>query len=197
MIRVFRRSALAILLILSSSSYADNYVINASKTNVRFSLEGLEGLNASSITGGFYHIDGVLQYSPSSKTGNISLTVPIKTLDTGNEVVNTKLTSKGFFDSQKFPLAHFQSTKWHFNNHQTNPKVTQVDGNLTLHGHTHPVSLKASRFNCYKSAAQADNICSGRFTTTIDRTKWDINKFALFGNTKHLTLNIQVAATRQ
>ena len=185
---------LTILLILSSSSHANNYVINTTKTNVRFSLDGF---NTANTMGGFYNIDGALQYSPSLRTGNISLTIPIKTLNTGNKVVNAKLTSKDFFDSQQFPLAHFQSTKWHFNNHQTTPKVIQVDGNLTLHGNTHPISLKASTFNCYESTVQEDNICSGIFTTTIDRTQWAINKFTLFGNTKNLTLNIQVAATRQ
>ena len=37
----------------------------------------------------------------------------------------------------------------------------------------------------------------GKFTTTIDRTKWNINKYNFLGMTKNLTLIIQVKAVKQ
>ena len=187
---------LSLLLVIVSStaaSHAASYVIDSAQTNVLFALDNFK---SSSTTGGFHNVKGQLQYDPRLRVGNISLIIPIKSLDTGNKAFNLKLTGADFFDIQQFPLARFESSKWHFNN-KASPQVTQVDGNLTLHGETHPISLKANKFNCYLNSTVKKEVCGGGFTTTIDRTKWNINKYTLFGMTKNLTLNIQVAATKQ
>ncbi|WLP95456.1 YceI family protein [Psychrobacter sp. M13] len=204
MVRFFLRQylthfykGLSLLLIIVSStatSYAASYVIDSTQTNVRFALDNLK---TSSTTGGFYNVKGQLQYDPSSKVGTISLIIPIKSLDTGNKAFNLKLTGPEFFDIQQFPLARFESSKWYFNNSKTSPQVTQVDGNLTLHGETHPISLRANKFECSLNPTVKKEVCGGAFTATIDRTKWNINKYILFGMTKNLTLNIQVEATKQ
>lgn len=191
----FCKPLMIVSLILSSivSSSAANYIIDPANTNVRFAIDNFK---TSSTTGGFYNVKGQLQYNPIAKTGNISLVIPINSLDTGNKSFNLKLTSPNFFDVGRFPSARFESTKWHFNN-KVNSKVTRVDGNLTLHGETHPVTLKATTFNCSSNTTDEKEICNGGFTTTIDRTKWNINKYTLFGISKNLTINIQVAATKQ
>lgn len=183
---------LLLLLTASIASHAANYVIDTSNTNVRFAIDNLK---SAATTGGFYNVQGQLKYDPYAKTGNISLVIPIKSLDTGNKAFNIKLTDADFFNMQQFPSARFESTKWYFNN-AFNEHVTKVDGNLTLRGETHPISLQATKFNCYLSSSIKKDVCSGNFTTTIDRTRWNINKYTLFGTTKNLTLNIQVAATK-
>ncbi len=179
-------------------SYAANYVINPTNTNVRFAIERFE---TSATTGGFYNVKGQLQYDPNLKTGNISLLIPISSLSTGNTLFNNNLKGPDFFDSQRFPSARFQSTKWYFNNADSsnidNLAVKKVEGNLTLHGETHPVTLTATQFKCQMSSTVKKEVCSGDFVAIIDRTKWNINKYSLFGLTKNLNLNIQVEATRQ
>ena len=51
---------------------------------------------------------------------------------------------------ETYPTARFVSTDWQFR--QTGDKdVAQVTGNLTLNGQTHPVTLTATKFNCYQS----------------------------------------------
>ena len=97
----------------------------------------------------------------------------------------------------QFPLAYFESTQWYFTTDKSNPKVARVDGKLTLHGKTNPVTLIATKFNCYFSPLLKKSVCGGDFTTTIDRTKWDIKKYTLLGITKNLTLNIQVESAKQ
>ena len=140
---------------------------------------------------------GILQYDPSAKTGDISLIIPIKSLNTGNKIFNLKLMGPDFFNMEQYPLARFESTKWHFTSDKDNPKVTRVDGKLTLNGQTHPISLLATKFNCYLSSPLNRTVCGGNFTATIDRTQWNIKKYVLFGMTKNLTLNIQVEAAKQ
>lgn len=191
----FYKGLLLLLIIVHSTatSYSASYIIDSSQTYVRFAIDNLK---TSVTAGGFYNVKGQLQYDPSLKIGSISLIIPIKTLDTGNKAINLKLTGADFFDIQQFPLANFESTKWYFNN-KTSPQVTQVDGNLTLHGETHPISLRATTFNCYLSSSVKKEVCGGNFTATIDRTQWNMNKYTLFGITKNLTLDIQVEATQQ
>lgn len=180
------------LLIASAahSSYAASYVINPKNTSVRFAIEHFK---TSTTTGGFYNVKGQLQYNPISKLGYISLIIPIDSLNTGNKAINNNLKSAAFFNMQLFPSAHFQSTNWYFNE----SKVTRVDGNLTLHGETHPISLTATKFNCHQASITENEVCGGEFFTTIDRTKWKINKYSLFGLTKNLDLKVQIEATKQ
>lgn len=192
----WRKSLGTLLLIVGciGSSYADNYNIDPTHTNVRFAIDHFK---TSTNTGGFYNVTGKLQYNPSAKTGHISLVIPINSLNTGNKEFDINLKSNDFFDMAQFPLAYFESTQWHFTTDKTNPKVARVDGNLTLHGKTNPVTLIATKFNCYFNPLLKKSVCGGDFTTTIDRTKWGIKKYTLLGITKNLTLNIQVEAAKQ
>lgn len=184
------------LLIISNitGSYAASYVINPASTNVSFAIERFK---TSTTTGGFYDVKGNLQYDPSSQTGDISLVIPISSLNTGNKAFNHTLIGPNFFDVQRFPLARFDSTKWYFNQNKSFPKILKVDGNLTLHGETHPISLTATKFDCYLHPAFKKDVCNGNFTATVDRTKWNIDKYAWFGVTKNLNLEIQIEAIKQ
>lgn len=175
-------------------SHAATYKIEPDNSNVRFAIDHLK---TSATTGGFYNVTGILQYDPSVRTGDISLIIPIKSLNTGNKIFNLKLMGPDFFNIEQYPLARFESTKWYFSSDKENPSVTRVDGKLTLNGQTHPISLLATKFNCYLSSLPNKNICRGNFTATIDRTQWNIKKYVLFGMTKNLTLNIQVEAAKQ
>ena len=137
-------------------SHAATYKIEPDHSNVRFAIDHLK---TSATTGGFYNVTGILQYDPSAKTGDISLIIPIKSLNTGNKVFNLKLMGPDFFNMDQFPLARFESTTWHFSSDKDNPKVTRVDGKLTLNGQTRPISLLATKFNCYLSSPLNRTVC--------------------------------------
>ncbi|MGP4713317.1 MULTISPECIES: YceI family protein [unclassified Psychrobacter] len=179
-----------VIMSAAQTSHAASYVINPANTNVRFAIDRFK---TNATTGGFYNVKGQLQYDSSAMTGDISLIIPIKSLNTGNQAFNSKLTGPDFFDAQNFPLAQFKSTRWYFN--QT--ELARVDGNLTLHGQTHPISLKATEFTCSMNTTMSREICAGNFTATINRTRWNIDKYAWFGLTKNLNLNIKVEAARK
>ena len=194
-LRIHPLSIIPLLFIsIIDDSRAASYTINPASTHMRFAIERFK---TSATTGGFYDIKGQLQYDPSRQTGDISLIIPIDSLDTGNPAFNSSLTGPDFFDAKKFPSAQFTSTKWHFDKNHKSPKVTRIDGKLTLHGVTHPISLTATTFNCFVSPRLKKDICGGDFTATIDRTKWNINKFVWLGLAKNLNLNIKVEAARQ
>ena len=188
---------LSILLLVTAgigSSHAATYLIEPNNSNVRFEIDHF---NTSTNSGGFYNVTGQLQFDAKAKTGDISLMIPINSLNTGNVAFDNVLKSPDFFDSEKFPLMAFESTKWRFSDVTKDVKVSQVDGLLTLHGATHPVTLTATKFNCYFSPIAKGQVCGGDFMTTIDRRKWGISKYTLLGMTEKVTLKIQIEAAKQ
>ncbi len=175
-------------------SYAATYSIDPTHANVRFAIDHF---GTSTNTGGFYNLTGQLDYDPQAKTGNIALIIPMNTLVTGNTAFDIVLKSEDFFDIEKYPAAYFNSSKWYFSDDSSESEVVRVDGNLTLRGQTHPVTLIATKFNCYLSPILKGRVCGGDFTTTIDRTKWGISKYTLLGMTEKVDLNIQIEAAKQ
>ncbi len=175
------------------SSHAATYLLVPTNSNVRFAIDHF---NTSTNTGGFYNLTGQLEYDPRAKTGDVSLVIPLNSLNTGNKAFDMTLKSADFFDIEQFPLAYFKSSKWHFTDGEVG-EVTKVEGDLTLHGITHPVTLTATKFNCYFSFIAKKPVCGGDFTTTIDRRKWDMSKYTLLGITEKVDLNIQIEAAKQ
>lgn len=191
-----RKSLLAvgISMLGIASSHATTYDIDPTHTNVGFAIDHF---NTSTNTGGFYNLTGQLDYDPATKTGNISLVIPLNSLNTGNTAFDITLKSADFFDIEQFPLAQFESTKWHFSTDGNDTNVSKVDGMLTLHGKTNPITLTATKFNCYLNPILKKPVCGGDFTTTIDRTRWGISKYTLLGITEKVQLNIQIEAAKR
>lgn len=191
------RKPLAALLLLAlgiTSSQATTYNIDPTHANARFSIDHF---GTSTNTGGFYNLTGQVEYDPEAKLGNISLVIPLNSINTGNTEFDIALKSVDFFDIEKFPLAFFKSTKWYFADEKGNAGVTKVDGMLTMHGKTNPITLTATKFNCYFSFILKKSVCGGDFKTTLDRTKWGISKYTLLGITEKVDLSIQIEAAKQ
>ena len=167
-----------------------SYKLDPNHANVRFAIDHF---GTTTNTGGFYGLTGDMEYNPAKRMGSINVDIPVNSLNTGSEAFDKHLKSGDFFDAEKYPTANFKSTKFHFKN----GKVTKVDGNLTLLGKTNPVSLKATKFNCYNSPMLNAQVCGGDFETTIDRTKWGMDTYVKMGFAKDVKLNIQVEAVQQ
>ena len=75
-------------------------------------------------------------------------------------------------------------------------KVSEVQGSLTLMGKTHPVTLKATNFNCYLNPMFKREVCGGDFETTILRSQWGITGLAMVAP-DNVRLVVQVEAVKQ
>lgn len=187
-------SILVAATIITVSSYATTYIIEPNNSNARFEIDHFK---TSTNSGGFYNLTGQVEYDPRANIGAVSMVIPINSINTGNVAFDNVLKSEDFFEVEKYPLITFNSTKWHFADNKPESPVTKIDGDLSMHGQTHPVTLTATKFNCYFSFIAKKKVCGGDFTTTIDRRKWDISKYTLLGITENVTLNIQVEAAKQ
>ena len=176
--------------LLSTLGHAATYELDPHHTAVRFSVDHF---GTSTNAGGFYNLSGTFEYAPKDKKGFIGLTIPMGSLDTGIKAFDGHLKSADFFNVKKYPTAYFKSTAWQFEG----DKVKSVKGDLTLLDKTHPVTLTATKFNCYDSPMLGAEACGGDFETTIDRTKWGITTFADGGMMKDIKLSIQVEGSKK
>jgi len=74
--------------------------------------------------------------------------------------------------------------------------VAEVTGPFTLLGKTHPVTLKALRFNCFEHPRLKREVCGGDFETTIQRSQWGMG-YAIPAIPDAVKLIIQVEAIKQ
>ena len=188
--RAIAIAAISGLGMLSTLGHAATYELDPHHTAVRFSVDHF---GTTTNAGGFYNLSGTFQYAPKDKKGFIGLTIPMGSLDTGIKAFDGHLKSADFFNVKKYPTAYFKSTAWQFEG----DKVKSVKGDLTLLDKTHPVTLTATKFNCYDSPVLGTEACGGDFETTIDRTKWGITTFADGGMMKDIKLTIQVEGSKK
>ncbi len=114
-------------------------------------------------------------------------------MNTGVEPLNKHLLSKDFFNVAEFPTAKFVGDKFSFNG----DKVSEVAGTLTMRGKTHPVTLKATNFNCYMNPMLKREVCGGDFETTLKRSLWGVDYGLNFGFPDDVRLIVQVEAVKQ
>ncbi|WP_416192450.1 YceI family protein [Neisseria sp. CCUG12390] len=175
---------------VAASASAATYKVDETHANARFAIDHF---NTSTNVGGFYGLNGTVDFEQAKRQGKIDIAIPISTLQTGSDRFTAHLKSADLFNAEKFPEMRFVSTKFNY----MGKKLKSVDGNLTLLGKTHPVKLKAEKFNCYNSPMAKAEVCGGDFSTTIDRTKWGMNYLVDSGMTKNVKLDIQIEAVKQ
>ena len=184
----------AALLGLTATAHAATYEIDAAHTNARFAIDHF---NTSTNVGGFFGLTGSMEFDKEARKGKIDITIPIDSLQTGSEAFTGHLKSADLFNAEAHPNMRFESTKFNYVGKGNARKLSSVDGNLTLLGQTHPVRLKADKFNCYDSPMAKAEVCGGDFSTTIDRTKWGMDYLVAMGMAKKVRIDIQVEAVKQ
>lgn len=137
---MFKRLALASLLAVAAfgAQAADTYAIDPSHTQVEFTYNHM---GFSNITGRFDKVESEFQFDAADPTqSSVSVTIPMASLSTGVEKLDTHLLSADFFDAEKFPVATFKSTGVTV----AGEGRLDVAGDLTIHGVTRPVVLEVT-----------------------------------------------------
>jgi len=146
--------------------WSATYDFDPLHTNVTFEIDHILSTNR----GKFDRKEGSVQYEPQTKTGSVSLTLDMTSINTGITPFNNQLKGKDFFNVEQFPTATFAADSLVFDG----DKVAGVNGVLTLVGKSNPVKLTAVRFNCMHNAMLQREVCGGDFEATINRSAWGI-----------------------
>jgi polyisoprenoid-binding protein YceI len=140
---MFRRIAITTSLALASTSlYATTYTLEPDYTQGVFRWNHL---GFSSPAAQFAQGTGRLEFDAADPTrSSVSVTIPLRTLNTGVPDLDDDFRSTDFFDTVRFPSATFKSTKVEKGATKDQLKVT---GDLNLHGVTKPITLDVTVVN--------------------------------------------------
>lgn len=165
------------------------YAIDPTHTTVIW--EALH-FGTSTNRGRFDKKEGTVEFDRTAKSGKIDITIDMASISTGVAPFDGHLKSKDFFDVANHPTARFTASNLTFDG----SNVSEVTGALTMLGKTGPVTLKASRFNCYPNPILKREVCGGDFETTIQRSQWG-STYGLPGIPDTVRLIVQVEAVKQ
>jgi polyisoprenoid-binding protein YceI len=188
----FTLAAATAALLATGIAHAEpaTYAVDPTHTSVMFEIQHF---GTSTNRGRWQAKEGSVQFDKAAKTGKVDITLDTNAVNTGVAALDKHLQGADFFDTAKFPTAKFASDKFSFNG----DKVTEVAGTLTMMGKTHPVTLKATNFNCYQSPMLKREVCGGDFETTIQRSQWGVSWGLNYGFSDAVHLLVQVEAVKQ
>ncbi len=182
-------AAVALACAVPALAQAPNYAIDPTHTFVNYE-NGHYGTTTN--RGRFSTKDGTLFFDRANQQGKVEIVIDISSVNTGVDFLNRQIQGKDFFNVADYPTGTFVSDKFVFDG----DKVSEVHGQLTLKGKTHPVVLKATKFNCYINPLFKREVCGGDFETNIVRSQWDILWGLQFGFEDAVKLIIQVEAIK-
>lgn len=152
-------------------------------------------LSLTNVRGHFGKITGAIQLDSSDiAKSSVIVTIDVTAVDTGVAARDTDLKSDKFFNIAEFPSATFASTAVIKNGDGS----LTVNGNLTLHGVTKPITLHVEPPVGPVNGMRNSRHMGFSATTTIDRTAFGIA--ASMGNAMVSTdvkLEIEIDAVLQ
>jgi polyisoprenoid-binding protein YceI len=169
---------------------ADTYKIDPSHTYPSFEADHFGGL--STWRGKFNKSEGSIVVDRAAKTGNVDIVIDATTIDFGNDKLNEHAKKAEMFDVAKFPTATYKG-KLVFNG--DNP--ASVNGELTLHGVTKPVTLTINKFKCIINPMIKKEVCGADASATFNRSDFGIAYGTQMGFNPEVKLAIQVEAVKQ
>jgi polyisoprenoid-binding protein YceI len=118
---------------------AGTYAVDPDHTQIAFSVSHM---GISPFTGTFSGASGSLTIDPAKpEASSVTVTVSTGSVQTTNAKLTGELNSADWLDSAKYPTATFRSTSV-----RTMGAGAEIQGELTLHGVTKPVTLRARLF---------------------------------------------------
>lgn len=133
-----KKLILSAVLAVSGLASAATWDIDSAHATANFTAKHLGITNVNGTLGS---VSGKFNVDDKDITkSTLEATIDVKGINTGTAKRDDHLKSPDFFDVAKFPEAKFKSTKVEKGSADNKLKVT---GDLTMHGVTKPVTLKA------------------------------------------------------
>jgi len=162
------------------------YKVEPNHTRVQFTVSHM---GFSDWYGDFTGVSGTLSLDPKAvSSAKVDVTIPTASVSTTNATLDGELKDPNWFDAAKYPAIRFTSTKVT----QTGPRTALIAGDLTFHGVTKPVVLKAS-FNASGVNPLSKGYTVGfNATTALKRSDYGVKTYLpLIGD--DVTLRISAA----
>ncbi len=133
---------------------------------------------------------GTVTLDKAAETGSLDVTIDLSSIDFGQDALNKWARGKEFFDTRKYPKATYKGKLESF----ANGAPSQVNGELTLHGVSKPVTLKINSFKCMPHPMLKREFCGADALGTFNRDEFGLVAGKDYGFKMDVTLRIQVEA---
>jgi len=164
------------------------YRLDPDHTYPSFEADHLGGLSVW--RGKFNHSRGTVTLDKAAGSGTVEVVVDMTSADFGQDQLNEKAQGEELFDTAKYPQAVYQGRLAGF----VDGKPTRVDGTLTLHGVTRPLTLKIDSFKCMPHPLLKRELCGADALATFQRDAFGMDAGKAYGFDMTVTLRIQVEA---
>lgn len=116
------------------------YTIDTAHSQAQFKVRHMMIAN---VKGEFTKVTGNVLYDPSSPANSsVEAAIDVNTISTRDAQRDGHLKSPDFFDVEKYPEITFKSTSVKM----VGPEQADIQGTLTVHGVTKPITLKVESF---------------------------------------------------
>lgn len=176
-----RLAILLLALALPGLAAATDYSVQSASSTLGFSGT----FQGETFNGHFEKWNAAISYDPANLAAStFDVTVQLASVKTGDSDRDDALPGEAFFDSSKFPEAHFVTTGFR----QEGSQVI-ADGKLTLRGVTKPVSLQVT-FAAQGSGATLD------VTGSVQRLDFGVGS-GEYADTSVIGAEVKIAAHLQ
>lgn len=128
----------SVVLSLFNLAQAEPYKIDPFHSSAEWRINHFGFSNPS----GKWMANGIVDFDPKApEKSHTNITVDVATILTGNPELDKHLRGKLYFDVEKFPTATFVSNNVVVVNHA----ITEVSGDMTIHGVTRPITFKVTQ----------------------------------------------------
>ena len=181
---------LAAVFASSTAFAADTYKIDPNHTYPSFEADHFGGLSVW--RGKFDKTEGTIVVDRANKSGTVDITIDATSLDFGLAKMNDHAKGADMFDVTKYPTATYKG-KLVFKG----DVPTSVDGELTLHGVTKPVTLTINQFKCIQHPMLKKEVCGADASATFNRADFGVDYGVKMGFKPEVKLAIQVEGVKQ
>jgi polyisoprenoid-binding protein YceI len=142
--------------------------------------------------GKFNQNSGTIVLDREASTGTVDITIDTASFDAGLDKLAThvKGNDAGMLNVEKFPTATYKGKLAKFKD----GAPTEVQGDLTLHGVTKPVTLTIRSFKCMTHPMKKVEFCGADATGSFKRDDFGVDWGKSFGFGMEVKLAIQVEA---
>lgn len=165
-----KKLILAALWLPLCAAAADTYDLDPTHTYPNFTISHL---GFSVMHGRFNETSGTVVLDRDGAGSSVKVTVKVASLDTGMQKRDDHLRSPDFLDAAKYPEMTFESTKVTF----TGEKTAKVEGNLSLHGVTRPLTLDVNAINCAVHPLKKTWACGFDASAALKRSDFGITAY--------------------
>jgi polyisoprenoid-binding protein YceI len=165
---LLRRSALAAVLAaaLAAPALAADYAVDPNHTQATFTVTHLA---ISRVNGKIPVTGGTISIGANGLPSAISVTLSAKDIDTNSADRDRDLRGGDWFEVDKYPTMTFVSKSV-----SGTPQSFTVNGELTMHGMTKPVTLTAKELGKMTDARGRTHVGYSA-SATLDRRDWGLN----------------------